>query len=807
VSALAEALEALGLRIERLVADPDTIGLPFTRLFRPFMFRFGWKPELCTLAFEALIALGNQDDREAMNQALAEAVDEFTANVRQIERATVVNKRPLVSYATWLRRVYEVLVNVERAVERNARVVYRYRQSYLPPMTLNAAEAIEDAAETLGEQAEEEGAESPVDQARLLELQLDTVDALLASARGEDESLGRRRRLLEAARQTLLETSAVLDLDGQAVEERLQHIATQITRLNRMQALGLREDAGLLFQARTALTRGERDKLHAALTVLQEAAVDRGDTQVTELTGKALQGLVGDGVPSRGDMAASLEQSGAEVMGDPVVKAVQDGYAKLDKEGIKPTGDKYFDNIMADFLEDYLAPGAVRATLSCALTVDGCFDVGGAMSPVRVKEQYLKPVMVRHPMPDMTLVQARRPEDLRTAILQDPRSVVLDLAAGRLLTRRYVRMDVATRDKTVMQGEVRVYLLDGSGSMNGPRARMRDAILVAELATLARRLGDPDRNTRVVVYFRYFNHDIGPVHRVDSVGGALQAIKEVTSTLRQGGTDLQGAMLASMQLVRDEEQADPDLRNAQIVLVTDGDAPVDEVAIEAARQEIGGVPLGISVIALGIENPALRDMVAHQRGMGDRAFYHFLPDAFLKRVADGDIDSGPPIHLPKVQNQYWTDAELDTHLDGLLDELEEVQRDRRGASLAVLQADDPASLGRRFMAWFPEPDEADLKPDAKALWPEEGTLEHEDLESCLVLLASVAECIESIGSSALERQRDALEMMESLLPHARLTPARYQEVVRLYPAALSRALEVVHAVAREGFWARLEHPE
>lgn len=42
--------------------------------------------------------------------------------------------------------------------------------------------------------------------------------------------------------------------------------------------------------------------------------------------------------------------------------------------------------------------------------------------------------------------------------------------------------------------------------------------------------------------------------------------------------------------------------------------------MRAARARLADVPIGVSVIALGEENPALRSLAATQRARGDEVF-------------------------------------------------------------------------------------------------------------------------------------------------------------------------------------------
>lgn len=842
-------LEDLGRRIERLTVDPSSISAPFTRLFRPLLHRIGWKPKARIDSAQELVTRldglrTGAGGREGCPQLLDGAIKELRDNLQQVERATVVGKRPLLSHAAWLRRQYELLVHAERAIrddDAGSLVLAALPEpsSMLPPLAMGKARVAEGEDEPSGASSEaddEEAEREPLaDPTRVLELQLDTIDHLLGAAREENALLDRRRRLLDSARQLLLETSAALELDPEGVQSRLEAIAEQINRINRVQATGLAGDVALIHQARRAMSRGERDKMFAALTELRRCAAAAGDSEIAGITTTAIDQLRG-GV--HGDFRDhSLQRSAEQVFGERVLDAVGKGYRRGRARAPDPSqGATDVDRWLAQQVQKHYAPGKERATLAHALTVDGCFEVGGVLSPVRVRERFIQRRMVPFPTEQLELVKARGPRDIPSAIISDPRTIIMDLATGRLLARRYVREEVATRPRTLMQGEVRIYVLDGSSSMLGPRARMRDSIMVAELATLLRRLENPTENTRVVLYYRYFNAFMGPLTRVDSPGGVIEAIADVTGTPRTGDTDIQTALISSLELIAKAQQEDSDLARAQIVLVTDGVAPLYEDQIIKARRALGDLPVGISVIALGIENEALRQLVAHQRANNERAFYHFLPDRYLKQVSDGKIDADLELHLPPVPeriDQRPLQDEMGSLMDQLVDlqrsreaearrELDRVDRERRierndvetaagegeRARLEALYRDDRA-LQQRFDRWFPPPPPVDAGPTSTALTraaPEAGTLERDDIDSMLVVLTTIAEVVETVGSAKRGRQADAVDLLDRLLPDARLTPARYHELLRSYPGELAPALEAVHGAIKAGLGYRIEHP-
>ncbi|MBL4635472.1 MAG: VWA domain-containing protein [Kofleriaceae bacterium] len=804
-------LDTLGQRIERLAIAPETISAPLTRFFRPALYRFRWAPKTETDAIEQLLkncglALGEQEEADKL---LRQAVWELRDNIAQIERATIVSQRPLLAHGAWLRRIYELLVRIDSESHLRFRVD---PISVSPPLAYDSATLLDSAKGNTAQDDDSPAAGS----SRLLELRLDTIDHLMAAAREEATFLGRRRRLLETARRMLLESSAALPLTESAVQQRLESIARHITDTNRAEAAGVARDVALIHQARSAVSRNETDKLRHILRLMRQASGESRQWAMSASRDTALQILDRMAPDTEDALAIGL----AQTFGDDVSEAVSKGYADARTNGAEASGDDHFDNVMAEVVEEYLVPGKERDTLANALAVDGCFEVGGVLTPVRVTERHVRQIEVFHPTQEMHLQAATSPKDIPYSIVGDPRMLILDLAAGRLLTRRYRKTEHEVRSRELMQGEVRVYVLDGSSSMLGPRARMRDAIMVAELATLMKRLSDPDRHTRIVLYFRYFNRKLGELHKVDSRGGALEAIRIVTGTPRIGGTDIEAALLSSLDQVRQAKEEDPELARAQIVMVTDGEAPISN-RIEEAQAKLGDLPVGISIIALGEQNRVLRALVAKQRQRGEGAFYHFLPDNYLLSLSADAQESQGALPFPVV---LPTDQPLNEQFAAAMQELDDIERAQTSMAMRSLDSYDreelletpPTSLEgegqrarlelaqrdheallRRFQRWFPPTPDTDRSDTGLAV-PGEETLEADDVESIIVVLASIADVVEAISSDAYSRRADALDLLERILPNARLSPARYRTILKLYPTTLAPALRALHGAIEHG---------
>jgi hypothetical protein len=823
-------LDDIAERIERVALDPDRVSAPLSRILRPILARLGVEPELRTVRITRLVECirmsdqGVSIDEGEITGAFEDAKEELETNVSAVERACVVNEQPMVTHGAWLRRMYEILVRASRAVEErdeSARRMIAKTEAVrlLLPLTIHATK--DETANSADASAR-----------RVVDLELASVDRLMEAADAETEMLGRKRRLLEAARQTLLSASATMPLDGDACGGRLEHLAQQISRIDRLEAAGVSPDTALTHQLRQAATRGERERAYAALCAMQTIAVGQGDEKLLSLSSGALTSLGGLGA----DREASLARSANQMFGvdlQTIAKQTYEGARKQHR--VWRNNNDPVKREAAMHSETYFTEAGARGLTAAAISVDGCFDVGGAMIPMRIEEHEMIVRAVRHPTKDLALMPALDVEDLPDAVIEDPRSLVLDLAAGRLLARRFIAHEDVTRPKTILRGEVRAYVLDGSGSMIGPRARMRDAILASELLTLRRRMMQHAKLAHVVLYYRYFAEKVEAPVRVDTVPQVDASLAAVLGTIRTGGTNIEAALVATLRDIATAKARDPDLARAQVVIVTDGQAPVAEKTITKARETLGDLPIGLSVIALGEQNDALRAIVSRQRSRGERAFYHFISDAALGRIVSGDVDPGGAIHPPPVPNERATPVAIAKQIGELVEEiaargkkrdteaLEALdERAEANAELGIGEADlseaekararalyrDRAALERQFDRWFPPPPEGATTPMVRGSapdTPEDPRLASlrsaslvppsPDIDSVTVLLSTVAEMIGVVGGSDLSRMADAIDLLERLLPDARLTPARYHEVLAQAAADLAKPLAAVRQAA------------
>jgi hypothetical protein len=261
-------------------------------------------------------------------EVLRDAKTELSHNVTQVERATVVRGRPLLAHAAWLRRLYEIVVRAERALRAPEDAVAAAAAA-LDPIRLLPPLAVRGVLDPAPEKSKKAEATTDAHGERLMEVELAAIDHLLDAANDEAELLGRRRRLLEAARQMLLESQAAVALDEKGLEARRRYLAREIARLDRLEAQGLSPDVALTHQVREAVQRGERERLHAGILAIEAPALARGDERVLRLSREALRRLWNGHDPrAAAAKAESLHKSAGQVFGGEFADVVAKAYAR-----------------------------------------------------------------------------------------------------------------------------------------------------------------------------------------------------------------------------------------------------------------------------------------------------------------------------------------------------------------------------------------------------------------------------------------------------------------------------------------------
>lgn len=555
-------------------------------------------------------------------RAFDEAVAELHENIAVLEEHVSGSERPPFAYITWAWRVFRSLrdyhdetfaARTDAAVASPANA--RGKPTAPPWREPDLGRSFQEVATLLRPIARSGGRAPP-------------IDALLELAASETAFLQRRRRLFEAARRAVLDEQASGTASDADLQARLLYISDQIRGLNRLQAAGVDPNVDLLQQLKWATARRDAATLDPCIAAWQQFARAGGfPAAVRQLVTR---------LPEHRDAAGPLlsqQTSVTEEFPAGVLEAVRRGLQRA-RSAWEQSG------VVRGSLAEQLAArafgsGALPSLFSAAAQVDGLCELGRSVAPVRSAEEQARLRPVPYPTQTMVLRPAESVSDLARSIIADPRHLLIDFASGRLLARTYLQGPRPVPTSFERVREARYYVLDGSDSMLGRRGLLRDGLLLAELSNLIEYLaGAGAASVRPVVYYRYFAKVSEPPRRVATREEALAAIEDALSRVRKGSTEIEAAVLESLEQIRVERTHDEALKRAQLVLVTDGIAEIDLQKIWDARRRLGAIPVGISVLALGSENDALKRLAAAQRRAGQEIFYHFIPDRSIRALLD-----------------------------------------------------------------------------------------------------------------------------------------------------------------------------
>ena len=752
---------------------------------------------------EALTALFKQlksgaSAQEAVNaQHYSAACRELASNVAIIEALADARRHPPFAYVTWLWRVSESLRRVANVASKPAPLLLPERRQSQPKPFVPRLPPLAEPAKPLptGER-----------------LQGFAIEPLIDLANRETQVLERRRRLLEAARRALLESAAAMPAPPEQFESRLLAVTGAIQEITEWQQAGVDPSQDITHQLRRAVHARDSETVSALLDIMSK---------------------LGSGAPARRLLAVRLNAARTKVLGR---------LQKSAPPSLEEVSERVFGAAASAAVlkaseraqrELDVAPATATELVQAANSVDASFELGRSVSPVRAIEEQRRMALVNFPTQTMVLKPARSVADLPNALINDPRLVLYGLATRSLLARRFLAERKVKRSTTTRCSEARYYLLDGSASMGGRRGRMRDAILISELSMMIRHLETGTAAARPIVYYRYFSRTAEDAIKVSSIEEALAAIDAIIMRKSRGETDIQSALIDSFHQINKERARDPNLQRAQIVLVTDGIAEINLWSVWRAREALGGMPVRVSVIALGSESPALKELAATQRARGEPVFYHHLSDQAMSdllrrtRIArpplsfpeppEGDGNRAPARAKPPVPPTeppppptesaasepsaspdpapipVVVELELWHELDQLVDELSVLHEppDAEALENAGLMEEAYAEL---FMSLDEQGNEAEraqaeaLRRDARAVgvrferWfpdPDAPAVERgsappaELIEVVEIVVCTVAELTDFLSGTPVSRRIDAIELLERLLLEAGVSPWAY----------------------------------
>ncbi len=506
-------------------------------------------------------------------------------------------------------------------------------------------------------------------------------------AQGNVGDVGAKRRDLDLAHELLLRASASTSGDRDRLRQMRMEVAAARERVRAAPVVRSLHD--LIRHVRHTARRDPRTA-YKSLKALYERAVEAGDGTLAEASRKA----VGAMLPPNEQIRPLVEQSRLKHrLGWKEPGRVADDVKQIEKA---PAGGKTGGDGAGDVLAQ-LAFDLDEEKLEALELASGCarfFDVEDTLTEQVVEAELTetRPVQrrVSHPTQTMSYEFTNSLDELHNFVIQSPSMLLYDLASSRQTVRAYLEEEPPPVSKRIKKTAVRVYVLDASGSMHGPRSRFRDAILIAELNALrvkARQGIDFDP-----LYFSFFNDSPTELARIDNGPEATRQIEKLfRHSPAEGQTDISLALMSSFESIRNAQGKDPYLSRATVVLVTDGEDAVDLELVRKTRKPFEGLDISLSFISLGEENPDLKSLVIEQRAVGGRAFYHHLSDAEIG-VARTEFDSTWRTLLP-VEVPATAGA-----LEALIPHLEALEQIATGRTATL-----PVRADSQFDALFPAP--------------------------------------------------------------------------------------------------------
>ncbi|MBK7860191.1 MAG: VWA domain-containing protein [Archangiaceae bacterium] len=584
-------------------------------------------------------------------------------------------------------------------------------------------------------------------------------------ARENVADLLQKRRDLDLAHELLLRASA-----GAPDRERLRTLRLEVAAAReRVRSVPAVRSLHDLVRHVRHVAKKDPGQAYRSLRSLYERAVEAGDAEVAGAAGDASRAML----PPTDQVRGLVERANLRR-----TLGVKDGEARelSGPERVKTGGRTGLDDRSTDMLAQ-LAFELDERHLDQLNLASGCaryFDVEDALTEEVVEAELgeTRPVQrrVNYPTQIMTYEHTNSLAELPNFVIHSPGNLIHALASNQQLVRAYLEEEPPKKPKRLRQTAVRVYVLDASGSMHGPRASFRDAILIAELNSIRvkARQGAPFDP----LYFSFFNDSPTELARVDHGAEAMRQIEKLfRHSPAEGQTDITLALMSAFESIRAAIGKDPYLARATVVLVTDGEDAVDLELVRRTRKPFEGLSISLSFISLGEENPDLRSLVLEQRGQGERAFYSHLSDSEIG-VAPTEFDTTfrtllPPDVVPSP-----------AALEGLLPHLEALEAIASGRP-----APERLRSASQFESLFSVPADAPSKRTAAP---------------ALLRLVDVLDAVAEAASLAAmdDRAQEAVVLLLHLLGLYGVSVTDYLDALRMRDPKVGQAIERVRLLCR-----------
>jgi Mg-chelatase subunit ChlD len=223
---------------------------------------------------------------------------------------------------------------------------------------------------------------------------------------------------------------------------------------------------------------------------------------------------------------------------------------------------------------------------------------------------------------------------------------------------------------------ITVVLYDVSGSMHGDPLKFQAGLISAFTAQAISDVSPSGAHRHRVVLVP-FHDQVGEPKKVTNTAEALAILDNYEKKLDwgSGGTDIQKALIQAMALIADAERRSGEpLAAANIVLMTDGQSPLDIPALSEARNAIDrSTPLQIMFVAIGSSNEELIKFVQESQKAGiEQGFYRHFDNSKMSEIlkkAAAPLNGTKPGALYTEKTAYDLPRSTEHHLRNAADYL------------------------------------------------------------------------------------------------------------------------------------------
>ena len=285
--------------------------------------------------------------------------------------------------------------------------------------------------------------------------------------------------------------------------------------------------------------------------------------------------------------------------------------------------------------EDMKASNLQHLQLVATLTPLTNFILNSRVKPEKMK---IKTWQVQKPI-GRDFLPLKRFSDISRAVVMQPHKTLQQNMQEQSVFAPYRRQsaDVPRYYGSVDDDErLSLVLYDTSGSMEGDAAQFQAALIAAFTARALSDVSALGRQRHKVFIVPFGEQTYTPTF-VRNVGQAIEVVRHYESRFgnRNVGTNIQLALLDAMNLIAEAQGGvNRPLAAAHIILMTDGQSPIDAHELQAARAKIHkNTSLQVMFVAIHDSQPDLINFAMQSKSMGvGRGFYREFDTERIKQL-------------------------------------------------------------------------------------------------------------------------------------------------------------------------------